>query len=473
MTTSLQEDRNGCKGNDKNVVEVARDIAFSPNLQYSARPRSLSDISTADADVGVVVLKAKRAAKSLWMIIHAQNCRIAGTCCPHRGCQDTKKLLLHVKTCPAGPGFDCPEGFNGCLQAKKLLMHYRRCRDVRARQARQPPTKRLLRQQQHSCLVCSLMARHAKTVLDSSGKSASSSNCFSALDTEVKRTHNPAPRQHLKKDVDTILAPSVIRSTSMQSMPPPPPRLPQQAHSFNHQSLSVSSKKTPSSSLSQALASSGAGLISPAQQQVSVSTPALSQTNEESLICCTPPSQSVLEQQIIADVAAAAAPSPVGGSVDPALLGKSFDSSKTSYLSRQSQTEMTNVPELLRCKLVGDEMAGTTQCGFPLRTRAESYDERSASSMSSGPNQRFENDPTVEATLTSNDGNQREFLQDLEYSQSQLAKQLRFGKRRSASCGVLSTLSGSACDTIEEDSTYDDNTSDGDEPIFICDDEKR
>jgi hypothetical protein len=71
-------------------------------------------------------------------------------------------MYLHLKTCQAVLLELCPSQHQGCQDARKLLAHYRRCRDIRARQA-QNPSARL---QHHVCLVCSLVARHAKFTLD-------------------------------------------------------------------------------------------------------------------------------------------------------------------------------------------------------------------------------------------------------------------------------------------------------------------
>lgn len=71
-------------------------------------------------------------------------------------------MYLHLKTCSAVLLEPCPSQHQGCQDARKLLAHYRRCRDIRARQAQNPSA----RSQQHVCLVCSLVARHAKFTLD-------------------------------------------------------------------------------------------------------------------------------------------------------------------------------------------------------------------------------------------------------------------------------------------------------------------
>lgn len=82
-------------------------------------------------------------------------------------------MYLHLKTCSSGDLEPCPTGHKGCQDARKLLAHYRRCRDIRARQAHLPPSAR---SQQHVCLVCSLVARHAKFTLDRTASSCRSAN---------------------------------------------------------------------------------------------------------------------------------------------------------------------------------------------------------------------------------------------------------------------------------------------------------
>jgi hypothetical protein len=77
-------------------------------------------------------------------------------------------IFLHLKTCSAGPLDTCPSNHKGCQDARKLLAHYRRCRDIRTRQAQNPSKS----QQQHVCLVCSLVARHAKFSLERGGLSS-------------------------------------------------------------------------------------------------------------------------------------------------------------------------------------------------------------------------------------------------------------------------------------------------------------
>lgn len=80
--------------------------------------------------------------------------------CSHAGCAEAKLIYLHLKTCSCS-ALDvrpCPTGQKGCADARKLLNHYRRCREIRSRQV---ATRS--RDSQHVCLVCSLVARHAKS----------------------------------------------------------------------------------------------------------------------------------------------------------------------------------------------------------------------------------------------------------------------------------------------------------------------
>lgn len=95
-----------------------------------------------------------------------QNC-VLPVKCPHVGCHEAKLLHLHLKTCAAGSGsFDCPTTHHGCQQARKLLAHYKRCRTIRSRQMSQLGGSRTAGSSQHNCLVCTLVARQARTILD-------------------------------------------------------------------------------------------------------------------------------------------------------------------------------------------------------------------------------------------------------------------------------------------------------------------
>jgi len=79
--------------------------------------------------------------------------------CQHPGCAEAKLIYLHLKTCSCtiSNTDPCPTQHKGCADARKLLNHYRRCRDIRSRQV-----STRSKQPQHVCLVCSIVARHAK-----------------------------------------------------------------------------------------------------------------------------------------------------------------------------------------------------------------------------------------------------------------------------------------------------------------------
>jgi hypothetical protein len=113
-----------------------------------------------NADVGELVVKAKKAAASLWMILHAQNCHSEN--CPYPQCTETQTLLEHVQSCPVStkPTSPCPTSCKGCNETRKLLAHYHKCKEIRSNQS----TTQSKHPQQSSCLVCSLMARYAKNV---------------------------------------------------------------------------------------------------------------------------------------------------------------------------------------------------------------------------------------------------------------------------------------------------------------------
>ena len=105
------------------------------------------------------------------------------------------------------------------MQARKLLAHYRRCRNIRARQRNQGPGSKT----SHVCLICSMVARQARSLLDSNNisckttssngviahKKSGGSKLFSSLNFKAKIKPTPV-------------------SASVQGgdwgMPPPAPR---------------------------------------------------------------------------------------------------------------------------------------------------------------------------------------------------------------------------------------------------------
>lgn len=222
--------------------DVGEDISTSVLRKH--RPRAMS-VATTHPSVESVVVKARRAASSLWILLHAQvgvssrvqcphdvvtplcetllivcfqNCVLAGKC-PHAGCQEAKLMHLHLKTCPAGSGFSCPTHHHGCDPARKLLEHHRRCKHLRSRQPGVVSCRRDLSQHQH-CLICSFVARQARTVLErGSGKSS------------LSRSVSPARKHFSKQCVSFVVnvhdgfseMPFPAPGSALK-MPPPPPR---------------------------------------------------------------------------------------------------------------------------------------------------------------------------------------------------------------------------------------------------------
>lgn len=179
-----------------------------------------------------------------------QNCFLADDC-PHPGCKGAKLIILHLKTCRSADGGPCPTGRQGCDQAKKLLSHYRRCRKSRLMLAGQHPSRRDLNQQ-HSCLVCSLVARQARSL---ERKAAffptASSICPVASRPLISADSSKAVKKHSGRRIvasymintdNTVMSnpslpaqppsgmppsgmpPSAAAAQTLSGMPPPPPR---------------------------------------------------------------------------------------------------------------------------------------------------------------------------------------------------------------------------------------------------------
>ena len=159
-------------------------------------------------------------------------------------------MYLHMKTCSAGPGVSCPTQHKGCNDARKLLAHYRRCREIRARQTGQ--TGQPSKVQQHVCLVCTLVARQAKGMLDRtksvSPRKPSSKHVISAVTPQLMQHRSTSPIRSsgkpaaasLSLNVDGALVPLSGYSATPMQMPPPPPRLPQISKGMGAPKTSVS-----------------------------------------------------------------------------------------------------------------------------------------------------------------------------------------------------------------------------------------
>jgi len=144
------------------IASVASMDSSGSNLS-SSKDAKTNDSRNTSSNISELVGKSKKAAFSLWTLLHAKNCRLGVDRCSHPGCSEAKLMYLHHKTCSAVSIEACPTQHKGCQDARKLLAHYRRCRDIRARQSQNPGAKS---KKQHVCLICSLVARHAKFTLD-------------------------------------------------------------------------------------------------------------------------------------------------------------------------------------------------------------------------------------------------------------------------------------------------------------------
>lgn len=265
----------------------------------------INDDGAAEPKVGSVVAKAKRAASWLWLLLHAQNCRLGGGRCPYKGCRDAKLILLHLKTCPARSGSDCPQSHEGCAQSRKLLAHYKQCREVRAKQAMN--MKRTSKAQPPACLVCSLLARQVRTVIDSSGKSNPSALSRKPSSTGNKKVLAPFTMKQ-NPNTSSVVVPGLIHGAGKEDMPPPPPRFPQA-------SMPIPIRKAEASN--------------PLEPQM----------------CESPPPSSVLMRRELSAVAAVAAPDTETS--DISLLGKSVDSSRRSYM-KQATNKIRRAPAYRR-----------------------------------------------------------------------------------------------------------------------------
>ena len=140
--------------------------------------------------------------------------------------------------------FGCPSNHRGCDQGRKLLAHYKRCKTIRAKQLGQSSLRRE-GAQPHVCLVCNLVARQARSVLDRP-KSAASSHHSNHNHNNSKdgssRTPAPSPaasstavrKTSSRRIISSFMLDSsnrvveipthALMPSSPKMMPPPPPR---------------------------------------------------------------------------------------------------------------------------------------------------------------------------------------------------------------------------------------------------------
>lgn len=304
-------------------ITINDDLGTSANTATSEQQQTVEGSSTSQGmPIGDLILKAKKAASSLWTVLHAQSCtnnsgsKNPSSSCNHPGCDVTKRLLSHIKSCPAA--FDelpCPTNIQGCQTVRKLLNHYKTCRHstytsttngIIGHQVSRDnisSTSRTIRssntflsrnhpqnnsinysssnkrqqQQQHQCLVCSLVARHARNALLEGGggrgssiskvtlsattvrvpaklvqdvDKSGSSNHFSSTTSIGNNQGRSLLSQGLKEEdsryfmmANPIPPPEphdcskLVRSESMKLMPPPPPR----PSSLKHQLHTITS----------------------------------------------------------------------------------------------------------------------------------------------------------------------------------------------------------------------------------------
>jgi len=149
------------------------------------------------SDNAEVVSKAKRAAASLWMVLHSRTCR--NNQCLYAGCRETKLLLLHAKTCKKRNS--CP--IANCKPTRNLILHYQSCRAKRLIRKQDTKAKSEMvgeatasLEEQDSCLVCSLVAQHVRNVLEK-GPSAAPVPLIRPVDSDVMP---PPPPQRMRSD---------------------------------------------------------------------------------------------------------------------------------------------------------------------------------------------------------------------------------------------------------------------------------
>lgn len=139
-------------------------------------------------------------------------------------------MLLHMKVCSAGGDFSCPTNHRGCDQGRKLLAHYKRCKSIRAKQVGQAGAARRDPAQQHSCLVCTLVARQARSILEHRPRPphsvGASGPVASATSTAVRKTSSRKIISSFMLDNcnRVVTIPSETLLASPKIMPPPPPR---------------------------------------------------------------------------------------------------------------------------------------------------------------------------------------------------------------------------------------------------------
>ena len=206
-TIENTEEKNNFEQEQKSSCNELDDSQIDPQGEEK-------ESSATNNNLHSVVAKAKRAAATLWMLLHAQTCLASETECPHRGCHETKSLLLHMKTCTPGIDMSCPEGYHGCKDARKLLAHYTKC-------SRQRKQYRIRQQQQHYCLICALIPRHDRLVRERS-ESLGVTPPWSPSTSNSEISMPPPPPRPRTSSVDSLSTlHSSLSSQSRRVLPHP------------------------------------------------------------------------------------------------------------------------------------------------------------------------------------------------------------------------------------------------------------
>ena len=355
-----------------------------------------------------------------------QSCRMHGNKCQYPQCDETKRLLLHVKTCAAGPDFNCPTGYHGCNQARKLLSHYRRCRELRQRQKNSKSRKG----QPYSCLVCSLMARQAMGSLKrSSIKNNSSDESKSSIALEDKSIHiqqHAVQVQASSCDATNFESKeSSDEDVHQNQMPPPPPRARTNSVGNGFSSYGSISKKN-------------SNRILPVPQSMDYS----SSPSNGPAVFGSPPTTPQLMKRGVSNLAATAAPLP-------------FVNRSCRTIENHIDQEITGEKLRFRptyCNVDGDHNNLSSRKG---KYRAESYDERDSRRNSIKEESSLSTSISSPELLGSSIDESMEYSQEISNDEESTldTKEVCSSRLRSVSCSVLSSISMTpgGCETIMEE----------------------
>jgi len=206
--------KDACLDNESaSLLGTKKDSLYSGVSSSFAKGVTKAD-EVRKSSISELVGKSKKAAFSLWTLLHAKNCRLGVDRCSHPGCSEAKLMYLHHKTCSARLLEPCPSQYKGCQDARKLLAHYRRCRDIRARQSQNPSSAR--KPQQHVCLVCSLVARHAKFTLDRNSSHASRNGTTSHYIPSLNLSHDSYDGIRRSQSLSSATYSSLSQDSSQQ-----------------------------------------------------------------------------------------------------------------------------------------------------------------------------------------------------------------------------------------------------------------